>query len=250
VRGAACNGADHAGESPATAIARFGGVAVPDGWSGRPGWSKAQVKALGAERSDPSGGRANTGAAAESEHCSVETASHEKRVVGSRAAEPDSRMGEGQWILLKQRARASGVCSGAWMVAPANWSATQSREGLDVMRPDAQAREREAHGDDETGGSGRSSDDAVGQHNPGRAKNPWDSGSREKAKIRPDMPERPTGISGRVADSSDRRASNLYQPGQGAREGNVRFRCLEAVLGKTRRTEFQRGTMKRSYGAC
>ena len=74
VRGAACNGIDHAGASPAAAIARFGGVAIPDGWMGRPTLPKAQVKALRAERSDPSGGRANSGAAAESEHCSVEMA--------------------------------------------------------------------------------------------------------------------------------------------------------------------------------
>jgi hypothetical protein len=215
VRGAACNGADHAGESPAAAIARFGGVAVPDGWTGRPVWSKAQVKALGAERSDSSGGRANSGAAAESEHCSVEMASHEKRVVGYRAAEPDSRMGEGQWTLSKQRARAGGVCSGAWMVAPAEWSASQSREGLGVARPAAQARERKASGDPETGGSGRSSDDAAGQHNPGRAKDPWDSGSYEDAKTRPDMPTRPTGISGRVAEPYDRRAPNPETPGAG-----------------------------------
>jgi hypothetical protein len=177
-------------------------------------------------------------------------ASHEKRVVGYRAAEPDSRMGEGQWTLPKQRARAGMVCSGAWMVAPAEWSATQSREGLEVARPCAQARERKAYGDIETGGSGRSSDDATGQHNPGRAKDPWDSGLHEDARTRPDMPKRPTGIRGRVAEPCDRPASNPNCSGQGAGGGNVRSRCLEAVLGKTRRTEFQRGTMKRSHGAC
>ncbi len=53
VRGAACNGIDHAGASPAAAIARFGCVAMPDGWLGRPSWSKAQAKALRAARSDP-----------------------------------------------------------------------------------------------------------------------------------------------------------------------------------------------------
>ena len=43
---------------------------------------------------------------------------------------------------------------------------TQSREGLDVARPMAQAASK-AIGDGETGGLGRSSDDAVGQQNPG-----------------------------------------------------------------------------------
>lgn len=232
VRGAACNGVDHAGESPAAAIARFGGVAMPDGWSGRPTCPKAQAKALRAERSDPSGGRANSGAAAESEHCSVETASHVKRVVGYRAAEPDSRMGEGQWTLSKQRARAGGVCSGAWMVAPAEWLATQSREGLQVARPDAQARQRKAHGDLETGGSGRSSDDAVGQHNPGRAKDPWDSGLHEDARTRPDMPKRPTGISGRVAEPCDRPAPNPDARGRTREEATCGPAVLKPYWGK------------------
>ena len=42
----------------------------------------------------------------------------------------------------------------------------QSREGLIVARPVAQA-EGKVTGDGETGGSGRSSDEAVGQQNPG-----------------------------------------------------------------------------------
>jgi len=101
VRGAACNGTNQAGGSPAAAVARFGCVAVPDVRAGRPAWAQAQVKALGAERSDLSGGRAKPGAAAESEHCNVDMASHVKQVVETRAAEPDSRMGEGQWMPLK-----------------------------------------------------------------------------------------------------------------------------------------------------
>ncbi len=62
----------------------------------------------------------------------------------------------------------------------------------------------------------------------------------------------PTGDPRCVAKASTTGASNLTaQPsGQGASEGTVRSRCLEAVLGKTRRTEFQRGLRKRSHGAC
>ena len=212
VRGAACNGIDHAGESPAAAIARFGCVAVLDGRSGRPNWSKAQAKALRADRSDPSGGRANSGAAAESEHCSVETASHVKRVVGYRAAEPDSRMGEGQWALPKQRARAGGVCSGAWVVAPAEWSVTQSREGLEAARPDAQARERKAHGDFETGGSGRSSDDARDNTTLAEPRTRGTAACAGWARTRPDMPFGANGNSGRVAEGAPRaRQTRLWR---------------------------------------
>jgi hypothetical protein len=250
VRGAACNGIDHAGESPAAAIARFGCVAVPDVWAGRPSWPKAQAKALRAERSDPSGGQANSGAAAESEHCSVEMASHVKRVVGYRAAEPDSRMGEGQWTLPKQRARAGSVCSGAWVVAPAEWSVTQSREGLKAVRPEVQASNGEAEGGPETGGSGRSSDDARDNITLAEQRTRGTAACAGWARTRPDMP---MWANGNQRSSSRRRtqgASNSSLARQGATRWNVRSRCLEAVLGKTRRTEFQRGTMKRSHGAC
>jgi hypothetical protein len=60
-----------------------------------------------------------------------------------------------------------------------------------------------------------------------------------------------TGISGRIVEGDTKRASNCGStPGQGARDEIVRFRYLEAVLGKTRRTEFQRGQRRRSDGAC
>jgi hypothetical protein len=62
--GAARNGVDHAGESPAAVIARFGCVAIPGGMDRRLSRPKAQVNVLGAERSDPTGGLANSGAVA------------------------------------------------------------------------------------------------------------------------------------------------------------------------------------------
>lgn len=62
--GAARNGVDQAGESPDAAIARFGCVAMPDVRGGRLPRAKAQVNVLGAERSDPTGGLANSGAVA------------------------------------------------------------------------------------------------------------------------------------------------------------------------------------------
>jgi hypothetical protein len=53
VRGAACNGADHAGASPAVAIARFGYVATSDTQIGRPMRVQAQMKVLGADAVGP-----------------------------------------------------------------------------------------------------------------------------------------------------------------------------------------------------
>ena len=48
-----------------------------------------------------------------------------------------------------------------------------------------QAGEGKAAGSGEIGGSGRSSKDAVGQHNPGRAKDPWNCGVLADARTVP-----------------------------------------------------------------
>ncbi len=186
LRSAACNDVHQAGGSPAAAVARFGRVAMPDIDSGRPGLVQAQAKVLkaAARWSDPSGGRAKTGAAAEREHCSVEKLSHEKRVVGCRAAEPfaqgrrpmDDSEGNGPVQLSSAPAygwwhQRNGECSKAGMV---------STPESPVHKPLG-----EASGDVETGGSGRSSEDAEGQHNPGGAKDPWDSGVPAYARTAP-----------------------------------------------------------------
>ena len=102
----------------------------------------------------------------ESEHCAVDTAGREKRVVVKRAAEPIPAWAKADGHRRKQRASAVDACPGTWVVASEEWLVTQSGEGLVVARPAAQAASK-ARGGDETGGSGRSSDDAVGQHNPG-----------------------------------------------------------------------------------
>src|SRR5688500_10525867 len=47
MRGAACNGIDHAGESPAAAITRVGCVAMSATPAGRAAWVQAQPKVLG-----------------------------------------------------------------------------------------------------------------------------------------------------------------------------------------------------------
>jgi hypothetical protein len=108
----------------------------------------------------------------------------------------------------------------------------------------AQARS-EAARDEETDGSGRSSGDAEGQHNPGGAKDPWDGGVSYKARIVPTCPSwtRANGNKRSCSGGDTKDEPNLLEtpPGQGASDAIVRTLRLEAVLGKTRRTEFQRG---------
>jgi hypothetical protein len=86
---AACNDANQAGESPVAAIARFGCVAMPDDWRGRPCRPKAQAKVLAAAPAvGPDRRASKDGGRSEREHCSVESLSHENQDVGPRAAEP------------------------------------------------------------------------------------------------------------------------------------------------------------------
>jgi hypothetical protein len=157
---------------------------------------------------------------------SAEMASHEKRVVGYRAAEPDSRMGEGQWTLPKQRARAGGVCSGAWVVAPAEWSVTQSREGLTAARPEAQARDGEAEGDPETGGSGRSSGDARDNTTLAEQR------TRGTAAYAPKCPCGLTGNGGRVAEGAPRARQTRLWRGRALPGGTCGPAVLKPYWGK------------------
>jgi hypothetical protein len=94
--GAARNGDDQAGESPAAAVARFGCVAVPDAHGGRPSRAQAQVNVLGAERSDSTGGLANPGAAAVANTTASTGSPHVDRVVRILSEPSLSKIGEGQ----------------------------------------------------------------------------------------------------------------------------------------------------------
>ena len=89
--GAARNGVDQAGGSPAAAIPRFGCVAMPDVESGRPLSTKAQVNVLGAERSDPAGGLANSGAVAVANTTASSGSSRGNWVAGYRAGQVPRR---------------------------------------------------------------------------------------------------------------------------------------------------------------
>ncbi len=94
--GAARNGVDQAGGSPATAIARFGCVAVPDGKSRRLLRPKAQANVLGAERSDPTGGLANSGAVAVANTTASIGSTRANWVACQLSGPSPSKMGEGQ----------------------------------------------------------------------------------------------------------------------------------------------------------
>jgi len=94
--GAARNGDDQAGESPAAAVARFGCVAVPDAHDGRPSGAQAQVNVLGADRSDSTGGQANPGAVAVANTTASTGSPHVDRVVRTTSEPSLSKIGEGQ----------------------------------------------------------------------------------------------------------------------------------------------------------
>ena len=105
------------------------------------------------------------------------------------------------------------------------------KQGRSRVRKATRASRRdEAWGERETGGSGRSSDDAKGQHNPSGVKDPWGSGVPSRGEDRPDMP---------LANGSQRSSSRVstkrdVKPGDGegrfARE--IRSAVLEPYWGK------------------
>jgi hypothetical protein len=209
---------------------------------------QAQAKVLGAERSDLPGGRANAGAVAQSEHCSADMASHVKWVVGFEQPSP-SRKDEGQWISVE----ATG--QGSWDLLRHMGDGTSGMIGDPKQR---RSRDRRALGTSHEARLGvivRLADQVV------VAVMPRDSttlAERRTCGVAACWQRRGasrnalglTGANARVAGPGTQGASNQSDgpTGKGAPDRNVRSRYLEAVLGKTRRTEFQRGTRKRSHG--
>lgn len=234
--GAASNGVDHAGESPATAIVRFGCVAAPDALSGRPLDAKAQVKVLAAvERwSSPPGGQAKPGAAAESEHCSVVRMSPRESGCGnrgSRALFPGRRPmdnGEGNGPVQPS----SPPAQGWWHQGNGH----RLKAGK-VSWPESSGhklRSSEATSGNEAGGSGRSSDearDSITLAEP-RARG---TAPCVRSEGRPDMPQGQRELRHFVDYALRRWQSRIGD--EGRRRCKIP-RCLEAVLGKTHRTEF------------
>jgi hypothetical protein len=177
-------------------------------------------------------------------------ASHEKWVVGIEQPSP-SRKGEGQWISVE----ATGHDS--WDLLRHMGDGTS---GMISDPKQRRSRDRSASGTSREARLGvvaRLADQVV------VAMMPRDSitlAERRTCGVAACWRRRgasrhalgPTGTNARVVQPGTNGASNLADgpPGKGAPDRIVRSRYLEAVLGKTRRTEFQRGVWKRSHERC
>jgi hypothetical protein len=193
------------------------------------------------ERSDPSGGRARSGAVARANVCRAVMASHEKWVVGF--GQPSfSRIGEGQWIPMK----ATGQCS--WDLPRLMDDGTRGMIGDPKQRRSrcfvADGASREAR----LSVASRLADRvvvAMTLEDTTTSAEQRTRGAAECRQVRGSSRHAfgPTGSNDRVADVCTKGVTNSADgpPGQVASEENVRCRRLEAVLGKTRRTEFQKG---------
>ena len=231
--GAACKGIDQAGASPAAAVVRFGCVAM-HGVEQRRLWSaKARANVLGAARSDSTGGLANPRAVGDEHQIGVERLPRGNRVAGYWASRVPRR-----WV--KANGTNEETDKSTWCVPRRVGDGTRRmvggpKQGRSRVRKATRASRRdEAWGGRETGGSGRSSNDAEGQHNPGGAKDPWGSGVLCRVRIVPTCLW-PTGFNDRVAERALNEMSNpATGKGSCMRDPS---RCLGAVLGKTRRTE-------------
>ncbi len=193
------------------------------------------------ERSDPSGGRAKPGAVAEANVCRAEMASHEKWVVGF--GQPSlSRMGEGQWVPTKATGQRS------WDLPRLMDDGTR---GMIDDPKQRRSRRREALGtsrEARLGVASRLADQVVvamtledsttsAERRTCGAAACWTKRGSSRYALGP------TGTNDRVAKAGTKGASNSADdPARKVASGtNVRCRSLEAVLGKTRRTEFQKG---------
>jgi hypothetical protein len=151
-------------------------------------WSaKARANVLGAARSDSIGGLAKPRAVGDEHQIGVERLTRGNRVAG-RWASRASR------IWAKANGTNEETDRSSWcmprrigdgtrrMVGDPKQGRSRARKATRTSRRD------EAWGGLETDGSGRSSGDAEGQHNPGGAKDPWGSGVLCRSEDRPDMP--------------------------------------------------------------
>jgi len=252
VRGAACNGIDHAGESPVAAIARFGCVALPDAHGGRPTGAQAQVKVLGAGKTGPTRQEGERTLGPQRER-TLQRRNGFPRGAGRgvSSSRAHSRMGEGQWALTK----VTGQCSRRLLrrMGGGTWRMVDDSKQGRSRRCEARGTSREAR----LRVTARLADRVVVAMMPRDSRTLAEQRARGAAmrsmtRRRTRHAFGPTGDPRRVAKASAKGASNslVRSTGKGAPEVTVRSRCLEAVLGKTRRTEFQRGLRKRSYGRC
>jgi hypothetical protein len=254
VRGAACKGADHAGESPVVAITRFGYVAMPDVEDGRPSLAKAQVKVLGAERTvRPIRRASKLRGRSESEHYSVETASTRSGSWITEQPSP-SRNGEGQWTPMI----VTGVCSwrllrridggtegmicdpkqGRSLAREAQGTSLQARPRVDQRLADRvvvamMLRDNITLAEQRTRGA------AMCLRTRGRTRN-----------VRPRVGL--TGVPRRVAKAGTKRASNspTFMVGQVAREEICGRVALKPYWGKPAVRNFRGACGNGSYGQC
>ncbi len=155
---------------------------------------------------------------------------------------------------LKKREQAGGIRSGVWVMAPGEWSTTQSGEGLTLMSPCVQAVSGcKTRGGREIGGSGRSSDEGRDnitlpeQRTRGEAAC---SSTRGPAPTCPATAE-PTGTSGRVAETALTGPSNLagHRAGRN-QEATSRTASLKPYWGKPTVRNFRGALGVRGHGAC
>ncbi len=190
---------------------------------------KAQAKVLGAERSDPAGGRAKPGAAAESEHCSVEKDTLRETgcrdMSNCRALFPGRRPtddGEGNGPVQLSSAPAQ-----RWWHQVNGW---HSKAGK-VSKPKGLAhkpRTGEAPGGGETGGSGRISDDAA-DNTTAVEQRARGAAPCTQSKGRPDMPSGQRGLP--ASSSAGTKAASNSRPRKGAADASSRA-VLKPYWGK------------------
>ena len=85
----------------------------------------------------------------------------------------------------------------------------------------------------EIGGSGRSSEDAEGQHNPGGAKDPWGSGVLIEARLVPTCPGRPrSNGKQRVCSGVSTKGASNSTTRKGVPRSQVRTATLKPYWGK------------------
>jgi len=202
---------------------------------------QAQAKVLGAERSDPSGGRANFGAAARANTTASRWLPTGNGSWGIEQPSP-SRTGEGQWVSMKVTGQCSrrllrrigGGTEG--MVSDPKQGRSRDREARDTRRESRLRVTTRLADRVVVAMRPRESITLAEQRTRGAALRSMTRGRTRHAR----HVSGPTGDIRRVAKASAKGASNsvAWPTGKGVPEETVRCRCLEAVLGKTRRTEF------------
>ena len=245
MRGAACNGINQAGESPVAAIVRFGCVAMSDVIGERSPTTKAQTKVLGADLAiGPTRQEGEQSLGPQRERTLEASTRLSTRNGWTWLNEQSSlsRTDEDQWI----RVKATDTCSLDLLRRIGGGT-----KRMDDVPKQGRSPRREASNTSQPARSEvtvrltdrvvvamtlRDNTTPAEQRTRGAAACSTKRGRTRHARHSAGT----TGDPRRVAEASTKGASNSATR-QGASDSNMRSRCLEAVLGKTRRTEFQKG---------